>query len=48
MREEAVIVTPAPFVETGTAWFVDGHGFLITNAHVIDPAHRVLPGSSTS
>jgi S1-C subfamily serine protease/rhodanese-related sulfurtransferase len=38
-----VTVSPAPFVETGTGWFVDGRGFLITNAHVVDPAHRVLP-----
>ena len=38
-----VIVQPAPFVETGTGWFVDGHGYLITNAHVVDPVHRPLP-----
>jgi S1-C subfamily serine protease/rhodanese-related sulfurtransferase len=38
-----VTVSPAPFVETGTGWFVDSRGFLITNAHVVDPAHRVLP-----
>jgi len=38
-----VTVRPAPFVETGTGWFVDGRGYLITNAHVVDPAHRVLP-----
>jgi rhodanese-related sulfurtransferase len=37
----AVTVKPAPFVETGTGWFVDGRGFLITNAHVVDPAHRL-------
>ena len=36
-----VTVKPAPFVETGTGWFVDGRGFLITNAHVVDPAHRL-------
>ena len=34
-------VTPAPFRETGTGWFVDGRGFIITNAHVVDPAHRL-------
>jgi rhodanese-related sulfurtransferase len=34
-------VTPAPFVEIGTGWFVDGRGFLVTNAHVVDPAHRL-------
>ncbi|MGH7355359.1 MAG: cyclic nucleotide-binding domain-containing protein [Candidatus Rokuibacteriota bacterium] len=38
-----VIVKPAPFVETGTGWFVDGRGYLITNAHVVDPIHRPLP-----
>lgn len=34
-------ISPTPFVQTGTAWFVDGHGFLVTNAHVIDPAQRL-------
>ncbi|HXG03362.1 MAG TPA: cyclic nucleotide-binding domain-containing protein [Candidatus Binatia bacterium] len=38
-----VTVRPRPFVETGTGWFVDGRGWLITNAHVIDPAHRLPP-----
>jgi S1-C subfamily serine protease/rhodanese-related sulfurtransferase len=38
-----VTVTPAPFRETGTGWFVDGRGFLVTNAHVVDPAHTVPP-----
>jgi S1-C subfamily serine protease/rhodanese-related sulfurtransferase len=38
-----VTVSPAPFRETGTGWFVDGRGFLITNAHVVDPAHTVPP-----
>ena len=36
-----VTVKPAPFIETGTGWFVDGRGFLITNAHVVDPAYRL-------
>ena len=36
-----VTVSPAPFVETGTGWFVDGRGFIITNAHVVDPAYRL-------
>jgi S1-C subfamily serine protease/rhodanese-related sulfurtransferase len=36
-----VTVNPAPFVETGTGWFIDGRGYLITNAHVVDPAHRL-------
>jgi len=38
-----VTVSPKPFVETGTGWFVDGRGFLVTNAHVVDPAHRLPP-----
>ncbi len=36
-----VTVRPRPFVETGTAWFVQGDGWLVTNAHVVDPAHRL-------
>ncbi|MEK7701943.1 MAG: cyclic nucleotide-binding domain-containing protein, partial [candidate division NC10 bacterium] len=38
-----VTVSPKPFVETGTGWFVDGGGLLVTNAHVVDPAHRLPP-----
>jgi S1-C subfamily serine protease/rhodanese-related sulfurtransferase len=38
-----VTVQPTPFIETGTAWFVDGRGYLITNAHVVDPAERLPP-----
>ncbi|OGL07974.1 MAG: hypothetical protein A3I17_05100 [Candidatus Rokubacteria bacterium RIFCSPLOWO2_02_FULL_72_37] len=38
-----VTVSPAPFVETGTGWFVDGRGWVVTNAHVVDPAHRLPP-----
>lgn len=38
-----VTVKPRPFVETGTGWFVDGRGWVITNAHVVDPAHRMPP-----
>jgi S1-C subfamily serine protease/rhodanese-related sulfurtransferase len=36
-----VSVKPKPFVETGTGWFVDGRGWVITNAHVVDPVHRM-------
>jgi S1-C subfamily serine protease/rhodanese-related sulfurtransferase len=36
-----VIVKPSPFIETGTGWFVDGRGYVITNAHVVDPVHRL-------
>jgi S1-C subfamily serine protease/rhodanese-related sulfurtransferase len=38
-----VTVSPAPYIETGTGWFVDGRGYVITNAHVVDPAHRQPP-----
>jgi S1-C subfamily serine protease len=33
-------VTPAPFRETGTGWFVASSGWLVTNGHVVSPAHR--------
>jgi len=36
-----VTVKPSPFIEIGTGWFIDGRGWLITNAHVVDPAHRL-------
>jgi S1-C subfamily serine protease/rhodanese-related sulfurtransferase len=36
-----VTVQPPPFIETGTGWFIDGRGWLVTNAHVVDPAHRL-------
>src|SRR6266849_2701958 len=39
--EGPVIARPAPFIETGTGWFVDGRGFVITNAHVVDPVYRM-------
>src|SRR5262249_38100298 len=38
-----ITVTPSPFQETGTGWFVDGRGYLITNAHVVEPAHTLPP-----
>ena len=38
-----VTVSPAPYVETGTGWFVDGRGWVVTNAHVVDPVHRNPP-----
>ncbi|MBI3634656.1 MAG: trypsin-like peptidase domain-containing protein [Candidatus Rokubacteria bacterium] len=33
-------VTPTPFRESGTGWFVSANGWVITNAHVVAPAHR--------
>ena len=36
-----VAVKTPPFVETGTGWFVDGRGWVITNAHVVDPVYRM-------
>jgi hypothetical protein len=38
-----VAVKPSPFMETGTGWFIEGRGYLVTNAHVVDPAHRLPP-----
>jgi rhodanese-related sulfurtransferase len=38
-----VTVRPAPFIETGSGWFVDGRGYVVTNAHVVDPAYRLPP-----
>jgi hypothetical protein len=37
------IVKVKPFVETGTGWLVDSRGFVVTNAHVVDPAHTQPP-----
>jgi S1-C subfamily serine protease/rhodanese-related sulfurtransferase len=33
-------VTPPVFRETGTGWFVDGDGWVITNGHVVQPAYE--------
>jgi S1-C subfamily serine protease len=35
-----ISVTPTAFRETGTGWFVAPSGWLITNGHVVSPAHR--------
>jgi S1-C subfamily serine protease len=32
-----VRVRPTPIVVTGSGWFVDGRGYLVTNAHVVLP-----------
>jgi S1-C subfamily serine protease/rhodanese-related sulfurtransferase len=34
-------VTPAPFRETGTGWFIDSNGWIVTNGHVVQPAHEL-------
>ncbi len=33
-------VRPTPFRETGTGWFVDPRGALLTNAHLVSSAHQ--------
>jgi S1-C subfamily serine protease/rhodanese-related sulfurtransferase len=33
-------VVPSPFRETGTGWFIDSNGWVVTNAHVVQPAHQ--------
>jgi len=33
-------VKPPPFRETGTGWFIDGDGWVVTNGHVIQPAYE--------
>lgn len=35
-----VDITPTPFRESGTGWFVNASGWVVTNAHVVAPAHR--------
>lgn len=34
-------VTPNPFRETGTGWFIDSNGWIVTNGHVVQPAHEL-------
>jgi S1-C subfamily serine protease len=36
----AVTVTPPPFRETGTGWFIASSGWVITNGHVVSAGHR--------
>jgi rhodanese-related sulfurtransferase len=33
-------VTPTAFRETGTGWFIDPSGWVMTNGHVVQPAHE--------
>ena len=35
-----VKVTPPVFRETGTGWFIDADGWLMTNGHVVQPAYE--------
>ncbi len=35
-----VKITPPVFRETGTGWFIDESGWLITNGHVVQPAYE--------
>ena len=37
---DAVTVTTAPFRESGTGFFVSPNGWMITNAHLVTPAHQ--------
>jgi S1-C subfamily serine protease/rhodanese-related sulfurtransferase len=32
-------VNAPPFRETGTGWYADSNGWVVTNAHVVQPAH---------
>jgi len=33
-------VTPKAFLETGTGWIIDPSGWVVTNGHVVQPAHE--------
>ena len=35
-----ITVKPPAFKETGTGWFVDGNGWVVTNGHVVQPAYE--------
>jgi S1-C subfamily serine protease/rhodanese-related sulfurtransferase len=35
-----ITVTPSVFRETGTGWFIDADGWLMTNGHVVQPAYQ--------
>lgn len=35
--------SPSPFRETGTGWILDSNGWIVTNGHVVQPAHEGPP-----
>jgi len=35
-----ITVKPPAFKETGTGWFIDGNGWVVTNGHVVQPAYE--------
>src|SRR5213593_5259417 len=37
-------VTPPSLRETGTGWFISPSGWVVTNGHVVSPAHRPHKG----
>src|SRR6266404_6286382 len=39
-RTGPVKITPPVFRETGTGWFLDADGWLMTNGHVVQPAYE--------
>jgi S1-C subfamily serine protease len=41
-------VTPPPFRETGTGWFIGPDGWMITSAHVVMPAYQPPPSLERS
>ena len=40
LRQRSAKVTPPVFRETGTGWFIEGDGWVVTNGHVIQPARE--------
>ena len=40
--------TPGPFRETGTGWFIDSNGWIVTNGHVVQPARPMSAASTKS
>jgi S1-C subfamily serine protease len=38
-------LTPSPFRETGTGWFISPSGWVVTNGHVVSSAHKPTQSS---